>query len=173
MTTIHMRTEGERIKSISVFCGSRVGGRPVYQAAAAEFGVILAQRKVRLVYGGGSVGLMGALSSAALSAGGDVVGVIPQSLIQKEHPPRGLSQLHVVSSMGERKSKMCELSDAFVALAGGFGTHQSLHDEELRLGGPGSTSRLCFCMRMSYRLSLSACPSPKPRPADHRLIFQL
>jgi uncharacterized protein (TIGR00730 family) len=110
------------MKSICVFCGSNSGTVPPYAEAARSLGRDLAQRNVRLVYGGGNVGLMGILADAVLSEGGEVIGVIPQALVAKELAHPGLTQLHVVGSMHERKALMGELSDAFLALPGGFGT---------------------------------------------------
>ncbi|MBA4285668.1 MAG: TIGR00730 family Rossman fold protein [Xanthomonadaceae bacterium] len=110
------------MRSICVFCGSRHGRNPVYTEAARELGRLLAERGIRLVYGGGRVGLMGEVADAVLAAGGEVIGVIPSLLIDKEVEHRGLTQLHEVGSMHERKALMEQLSDAFVVLPGGFGT---------------------------------------------------
>ena len=110
------------MKRVCVFCGSRDGTRSQYAAAAGGMGEALARRGIGLVYGGGGIGLMGVLADAALSAGGDVIGVIPESLMAREVAHRGLGDLRVVASMHERKALMAELSDAFVALPGGFGT---------------------------------------------------
>jgi uncharacterized protein (TIGR00730 family) len=110
------------MKRICVFCGSSSGRRPEYRAAAEELGRELARRKIGLVYGGGNVGLMGALADAALSAGGEVTGIIPEHLVAKEAGHNGLTKLHVVRSMHERKALMADLSDAFIALPGGLGT---------------------------------------------------
>ena len=105
-----------------MFCGSSSGTRPEYTAAAAEVGRELAARRIRLVYGGSSVGLMGQVADAALAAGGEVTGVIPQLLVEQEVAHFGLVDLRVTSSMHERKALMAELSDGFVALPGGLGT---------------------------------------------------
>jgi hypothetical protein len=105
-----------------VFCGSSAGRRPAYAAAARSVGELLAQRRITLVYGGGNVGLMGILADACLAAGGKVVGVIPQALAQKEIAHLGLTEMYVVGSMHERKAKMADRADAFLALPGGFGT---------------------------------------------------
>jgi uncharacterized protein (TIGR00730 family) len=105
-----------------VFCASNLGNRPVFVEAAVRLGRQLAGSGVRIVYGGGRVGLMGALADAALAAGGEVVGVIPRHLADKEIAHGGLHELHVVGSMHERKALMAELSEAFVTLPGGFGT---------------------------------------------------
>jgi uncharacterized protein (TIGR00730 family) len=110
------------MRRICVFCGSSSGSRPQYRAATEELGTELARRNIRLVYGGGNVGLMGVLADAVLGAGGEAQGVIPENLMAREIGHRGLSKLHVVRSMHERKALMADLSDAFVALPGGFGT---------------------------------------------------
>jgi uncharacterized protein (TIGR00730 family) len=110
------------LKNICVFAGSSSGSRPDYRSAAEELGRALAQRNLGVVFGGGCVGLMGALADTALAAGGDVTGIIPEALVAREVAHRGLSRLHVVSSMHERKALMAELSDAFLALPGGWGT---------------------------------------------------
>lgn len=109
-----------------VFCGSGLGRRPVYRQAAEALGRTLAERGLRLVYGGGRVGLMGAVADAALAAGGEVVGVIPQALATKELAHDGLAELVVVDSMHTRKATMAERSDAFIALPGGYGTFEEL-----------------------------------------------
>lgn len=114
--------------AICVFCGSSPGNRPEYLALARQLGTALAQREHTLVYGGGRVGLMGALADAALAAGGRVTGVIPQFLLDKEAGHTGLSELHVVTTMAERKLLMGDLSDAFVALPGGIGTMDELFE---------------------------------------------
>ena len=110
------------LKKICVFCGSSFGARPAYKQAAEELGREIAGRRMGLVYGGGGVGLMGAIADAALAAGGEVIGVIPDSLVRREVGHNGLTHLHVVQTMHERKAKMADLSDAFIALPGGFGT---------------------------------------------------
>uniref|UniRef100_A0A7V4G9R3 Cytokinin riboside 5'-monophosphate phosphoribohydrolase n=1 Tax=Desulfobacca acetoxidans TaxID=60893 RepID=A0A7V4G9R3_9BACT len=110
------------MQRVCVFCGSNVGARPAFAEAARELGAALARRGVGLVYGGGNLGLMGLLADAALAGGGQVIGVIPQALVDKELAHRGVSELRVVQSMHERKATMAELSDAFIALPGGLGT---------------------------------------------------
>jgi len=110
------------MKSVCVFCGSSPGARPSYRAGAERLARAIAARGLDLVYGGASVGLMGALADAALAAGGRVVGVLPRALDRKEIAHAGLSELRVVDSMHERKAQMAERSDAFVALPGGIGT---------------------------------------------------
>ena len=114
------------MKRICVFCGSSPGHDPRYLEAARAGGRALAQRGLGLVYGGGSVGLMGAVADAALAAGGEVIGVIPEVLQIRELAHRSLTRLHVVGSMHERKALMAELSDGFVALPGGMGTLEEL-----------------------------------------------
>lgn len=109
------------IRSLGVFSGSAEGRRPIYREHAAELGRLLASRKIRVIYGGGSAGLMGVLAGATMEAGGTVVGVIPQR-IQEMIPPIQLTELIVVDSMHVRKARMYELSDAFVAMPGGIGT---------------------------------------------------
>jgi uncharacterized protein (TIGR00730 family) len=110
------------MKSICVFCGSSPGDSAEFVEVAKEMGREIAARGMRLVYGGGNVGLMGAVADSALTHGAEVIGVIPRSLMQKEIGHRGLSELRVVASMHERKNTMADLSDAFIAMPGGFGT---------------------------------------------------
>ena len=110
------------MKRICIFCASSPGNRPEYAAAAEEMATELVNRKIGLVYGGSKVGLMGVLADAVLGAGGEAVGVIPKNLMEREVGHAGLSKLHVVRSMHERKALMADLSDAFIALPGGFGT---------------------------------------------------
>src|SRR4051794_11705814 len=111
---------------ICVFCGSSTGTDPVYAEQAAALGKLLAERGIGLVYGGASVGIMGVVADAALAAGGEVIGVIPQHLMRVEIAHDGLSELHVTADMHERKAKMAELSDGFLALPGGAGTLEEL-----------------------------------------------
>lgn len=110
------------LKRICVFCGSNTGARPAYALAARELASLMARQRTGLVYGGGNVGLMGILADAMLEAGGEVIGVIPASLVAREVAHSGLTQLRVVQTMHERKALMNELSDAFIAMPGGFGT---------------------------------------------------
>ena len=110
------------LRSLCVFCGSSPGARPDYVQAAEGLGRLLAQRNIELVFGGGSVGMMGAVARSTLAAGGRATGVIPRALLRKEIAQTGLSHMHVVESMHERKALMAKLSDGFVALPGGFGT---------------------------------------------------
>ena len=114
------------MRRVCVFCGSATGARPSYVAAARALGVELARRGLGLVYGGAGIGLMGAVANAALAAGGEVVGVIPAALEARELAHAGLTRLEVVGSMHERKARMAELADGFVALPGGMGTLEEL-----------------------------------------------
>jgi uncharacterized protein (TIGR00730 family) len=114
------------IRSVCVFCGSAVGRLPEYAAAARQLGQLLAERNLRLVYGGGNIGLMGILADAALAAGGQVIGVIPRHLMDKELGHIDCTELVIVGSMHERKARMADLADAFVALPGGIGTFEEL-----------------------------------------------
>ena len=116
------------MKRILVFCGSSEGRLPAYSEATGELGRLLAERDLELVYGGASVGLMGALADAALAAGGNVIGVIPRRLVEHEIAHAGLTKLHVVETMHERKALMAELSDGVIALPGGSGTLDELFE---------------------------------------------
>ncbi len=116
------------IQTLCVYCGSSSGVRAEYTDAAKAFGMRLAQDGITLVYGGGKVGLMGTVADAVLAAGGRVIGVIPRQLVEKEVAHTGLSQLQVVETMHERKTRMYELADAFVALPGGFGTMDEMFE---------------------------------------------
>ena len=114
------------MNSICVFCGSKFGVKPSYKSAAVEVGRLLAARKINLVYGGGNVGLMGVVADSTMESGGHVIGVIPRSMADKEVAHRGISQLHIVDSMHQRKAMMSELADGFIALPGGYGTLEEL-----------------------------------------------
>jgi uncharacterized protein (TIGR00730 family) len=116
------------VKRVLVFCGSSPGRLPGYAEHAAELGRLLAARRLEAVYGGASVGLMGAFADAALAAGGKVIGVIPTRLVEYEIAHAGLTELHVVETMHERKALMSELSDAVIALPGGTGTLDELFE---------------------------------------------
>ena len=109
---------------ICVFCGSSVGRRPEYRAAAEALGDALARRGIELVFGGGRVGLMGVVADAVLARGGHVIGVIPEALVAREIAHESLPDLRIVGSMHERKATMAGLADAFIALPGGFGTFE-------------------------------------------------
>lgn len=112
--------------NICVFCGSGTGRNPVYVDVANTLGKLMVQHQSTLIYGGGNIGLMGILADAVMAGGGKVIGVIPDFLMQKEVGHKGLTQLEVVGSMHERKRRMADLADAFVALPGGWGTLDEL-----------------------------------------------
>ena len=114
--------------NVCVFCGSGKGLNPVYSDAARRLGLLLARASVRLVYGGGNIGLMGIVADAVMESGGTVTGVIPAFLMEKEVGHRGITDLEVVDSMHQRKQRMADLSDAFVALPGGWGTLEELSE---------------------------------------------
>lgn len=117
------------MKSIGIFCGSSAGEHPLYLETARLVGRTLAQQGLALVYGGGKVGLMGAVADAALEAGGVVIGVMPRGLVEREIAHRGLTELHVVEDMHERKTKMAALADGFIALPGGAGTLEEIFEQ--------------------------------------------
>ena len=119
-------TETTSLRTVCVYAGSAKGERPAYAEAAQQLGRLLAQQGLGLVYGGGRVGLMGVIADAVLEAGGHVVGVIPKGLATRELAHTGLNELLVVESMHERKARMADLADAFVALPGGYGTLEEL-----------------------------------------------
>lgn len=114
------------MKRICVFCGSSKGMRPAYEAAAIEMGEVLVKRGLGLVYGGGNVGLMGVIADTVKQAGGEVIGVIPESLAAKELAHQDLSDLIVVKSMHERKAIMADYADGFIAMPGGYGTFEEI-----------------------------------------------
>jgi len=117
-----------RVERICVFCGSSPGARPAYREATTELARLLVSEGIGLVYGGGRVGLMGALADAVLREGGEITGVIPRSLVNREIGHCGVTDMRIVGSMHERKAMMAELSDAFVALPGGIGTLEELFE---------------------------------------------
>lgn len=110
------------IKSIGVFCGSSIGAREIYSIKAAELGELMAKSKIDLVFGGGKVGLMGIIADEVMANGGKAIGVIPTMLKEKEVGHEGLTEMHIVDNMSERKNLINDLSDAFIAMPGGFGT---------------------------------------------------
>jgi uncharacterized protein (TIGR00730 family) len=122
------RREPVSLTSVCVYCGSATGDRPEYAQAARELGVLFANNRMRLIFGGGSVGLMGVLADAVLDAGGKVTGVIPRGLRTAELAHEGLSEMIVVETMHARKQRMVELADAFIALPGGIGTMDELFE---------------------------------------------
>jgi uncharacterized protein (TIGR00730 family) len=144
------------LKRLCVFCGSSLGIQPAYTEAVDAMGRLLAQRGIELVYGGGNVGLMGRVADACLGHGGRVIGVMPKVLAEKEIAHLGLTQLHIVESMHERKAKMADLADAFVALPGGYGTWEELF-EVLTWSQLGLQRKACALLNVSgYYESLLA-----------------
>lgn len=156
------------IHSIAVFCGSRLGANPAYAAAARDLGLGLAAAGIRLVYGGGRVGLMGALADSLLAAGGSVRGVIPDFLVQWEVAHPGVTDMVVTASMHARKQRMAEEADAFVALPGGLGTLDEtieiitwrllrLHDKPILLCDvDGSAAPLCAAIEAAIAQGFAA-----------------
>lgn len=116
------------MQRVCVFCGSSFGGSPLFRLAAEALGSTIAERRLELIYGGGRVGLMGVIARAVLNRGGRVTGVIPESLVNREVALTECSELRVVATMHERKALMMELSDAFIAMPGGFGTLDELFE---------------------------------------------
>jgi len=144
-----------RMRKVCVFCGSSSGADPTFIGGAQALGRAIAGSGRVLVYGGASVGLMGALADAVLEAGGDAIGVIPQALVDREVAHKGLTELHIVTSMHERKTLMAELADAFIAMPGGLGTLEELfevwtwaqlglHQKPLGIFGPQEFFRPLF-----------------------------
>lgn len=113
-------------RRLTVFCGSASGSRPEFAEAASKLGALLAAHRIALVFGGGRVGLMGILADAVLAAGGEAIGVMPAALVEKEIAHRGLTGFHVTATMHDRKARMADLGDAFLALPGGYGTLDEL-----------------------------------------------
>lgn len=136
------------LRRICVFCGSNTGARQVYQQAAQTVGQLLCRRGIELVYGGGNVGLMGIVANACLNEGGRVIGVIPQALADREVAHTGLTELRIVGSMHERKFVMADLSDAFVALPGGYGTWEEFF-EVLTWSQLGIQRKACGVLNVS------------------------
>ena len=116
------------MRRVCVFCGSSIGNQRAYAEAAEALGAVLAKRGIGLVYGGGNVGLMGVIADAVMAAGGEVIGVIPQSLADREIAHAGITELRVVDSMHTRKAMMADLSDAFIAMPGGVGTFEEFFE---------------------------------------------
>jgi uncharacterized protein (TIGR00730 family) len=112
--------------NVCVFCGSSTGLNPVYAESAVKLASLMAQRNISLVYGGGNVGIMGVLADSVMAAGGEVIGIIPDFLVKREVGHRGITRLEIVDSMHERKQRMADLADAFVAFPGGWGTLEEL-----------------------------------------------
>ncbi|MEO7264835.1 MAG: TIGR00730 family Rossman fold protein [Ferruginibacter sp.] len=111
-----------QIKSIAVFCGSKTGNNPLFEAHTKVLGKLLAEEKINIIYGGGNKGLMGAVANAAIEKEGNVIGIIPKLLTESEHQHKGLKELHIVESMHLRKQMLYEKADAAIILPGGFGT---------------------------------------------------
>ena len=116
------------MKRVCVYCGSSIGNQPIYREMAVAMGALLARRGIGLVYGGGNVGLMGVIADAVLAGGGEVIGVIPRSLANREIAHVGVTDLRVVDSMHTRKALMADLSDAFIAMPGGVGTFEEFFE---------------------------------------------
>jgi hypothetical protein len=116
------------MRRVCVFCGSSIGRLPAYREAAEALGAVLADRGIGLVYGGGNVGLMGVIADAVMAQGGEVIGVIPQSLADREVAHAGITDLRIVDSMHTRKAMMADLSDAFIAMPGGVGTFEEFFE---------------------------------------------
>jgi uncharacterized protein (TIGR00730 family) len=136
------------LRSLAVFCGSSSGVASIYRETAREVGTLLGRRAIGLVYGGGHVGLMGVVADACLKAGGSVIGVIPQALADKELAHGGLTELRIVGSMHERKAVMAELSDAFLALPGGYGTWDEFF-EALTWSQLGIQDKVCGLLNVN------------------------
>jgi uncharacterized protein (TIGR00730 family) len=120
--------ENSTINSIAVFCGSSMGIKPAYAEKAASIGKLFAQKKITMVYGAGNIGLMGVLADSVLAHGGKVIGVITERLVNVELAHKGLTELHVVETMSERKNLMNEMADGFIVLPGGMGTLDELFE---------------------------------------------
>ncbi|MFN8496680.1 MAG: TIGR00730 family Rossman fold protein [Anaerolineae bacterium] len=116
------------MQRVCVFCGSSAGGDPIHANVARQMGALLAERGLALVYGGGNVGLMGVVADAVLAGGGEVIGIIPRHLADKELAHRRATEMHIVGSMHERKALMAEKGDAFIALPGGYGTFEEFFE---------------------------------------------
>ncbi|GAB3630609.1 LOG family protein YvdD [Pandoraea terrae] len=116
------------MRSLCVYCGAASGVRPAYADGARVLGQRMAERGIRLVYGGGKVGLMGVIADAVMAHGGEAIGIIPEALMQREVGHRGLTELHVVRNMHERKQMMADLSEGFIAMPGGIGTCEELFE---------------------------------------------
>ena len=131
------------MKSICIFCGSSLGSNPIFQQIAQATGEAIAKQGKTLVYGGGRSGLMGVVADSALQAGGQVIGVIPRALVDRELAHPGLTRLYVVENMHERKTKMADLSDGFIALPGGAGTLEEIF-EQWTWAQLDSSKAMCF-----------------------------
>ncbi len=165
------------MKSITVFCGSNSGFRPEYAEAAKVLGQILVKENMRLVYGGGNVGLMGIIADEVMNAGGEVIGIIPESLDKKEVGHHGITELRVVGSMHERKALMAELADGFIAMPGGIGTFEEFF-EILTWAQLGFHDKPCAILNIAgyYDGLLALCDNAVSegflRPAHRQLILE-
>jgi uncharacterized protein (TIGR00730 family) len=165
------------MKNITVFCGSNSGFRTDYAEAARALAQIFVRQNIRLVYGGGNVGLMGIIADEVMRRGGEVVGIIPYSLDQKEVGHRGITELRVVSSMHERKALMAELADGFIAMPGGIGTFEEFF-EILTWAQLGFHEKPCAVLNIAgyYDGLLALCDNAVTegflRPAHRQLILE-
>ncbi len=164
------------MKNITVFCGSNSGFRTDYAEAARTLARLFAQNNIRLIYGGGNVGLMGIIADEVMQLGGEVVGIIPDSLDKKEVGHRGISELRVVGSMHERKAQMAELADGFIAMPGGIGTFEEFF-EILTWAQLGFHEKPCAVLNIAgyYDGLLALCDNAVTegflRPAHRQLIL--
>ncbi|RME81385.1 MAG: TIGR00730 family Rossman fold protein [Planctomycetota bacterium] len=165
------------MQSLCVFCGSQMGKKRIFQEKTIALGHLLAEKDIQLVYGGGKVGLMGLLADSVLEKGGKVIGIIPESLYEREVGHNGVTQLHIVKSMHERKSMMEKLSDAFIALPGGLGTLEEFC-EILTWGQLGIHKKPCGILNIDgfyqYLLDLfSEMNMDGFLPAEYLSLFQV
>jgi uncharacterized protein (TIGR00730 family) len=165
------------MKNITVFCGSNSGFRTEYAEAARALARLFVSRNIRLVYGGGNVGLMGIIADEVMRAGGEVIGIIPESLDKKEVGHRGITELRVVGSMHERKAQMAELADGFIAMPGGIGTFEEFF-EILTWAQLGFHEKPCAILNIAgyYNGLLALCDNAVRegflRPAHRQLILE-
>ncbi len=165
------------MKNITVFCGSNSGFRTDYAEAARNLARLLVEQNIRLIYGGGNVGLMGIIADEVMSAGGAVVGIIPESLDKKEVGHRAITELRVVGSMHERKAQMAELADGFIAMPGGIGTFEEFF-EILTWAQLGFHEKPCAILNIAgyYDGLLTLCDNAVNegflRPAHRQLILE-
>lgn len=148
------------LRRLCVFCGSKIGTDERYRAAAVELGKLLVREGIGLVYGGGSIGLMGVIADAVLAEGGEVIGVIPESLATEELLHPGVADMRVVASMHARKALMAELSDAFIAMPGGFGTFEEFFEVV-------TWSQLKLHHKLTGLLNVGGYYDPLVRLVDH------
>jgi len=165
------------MKNITVFCGSNSGFRTDYAEAARNLARLLVEQNIRLIYGGGNVGLMGIIADEVMSAGGEVIGIIPDSLDKKEVGHRAITELRVVGSMHERKAQMAELADGFIAMPGGIGTFEEFF-EILTWAQLGFHEKPCAILNIAgyYDGLLTLCDTAVNegflRPAHRQLILE-